>query len=68
MAVTEIEMLQRDITGLLEANSLDWLALAHEPMSTNERITIRKGIAARNVDLLELLQRKWAIEKAEVHQ
>ena len=65
MAVTrsELKMLQRDIDGLLDTNRLDWLALANEPMSSEQRIEVRKAIAARNVDLLELLQRKWTLEE-----
>jgi len=59
VAMSELEMLQRDIDGLLDTNRLDWLALANEPMSSEQRIEVRKAIAARNVDLLELLQRKW---------
>jgi hypothetical protein len=55
-------MLQRDIDGLLNTSRLDWLALANEPMSSEQRIEIRKAIAAREVDLLELLQRKWTLE------
>ena len=64
MALSELEILQRDIDGLLDTNRLDWLALANEPMSSEQRIEVRKAIAARNVDLLELLQRKWALEEA----
>ena len=64
MALSELEMLQRDIDGLLDTNRLDWLALANEPMSSEQRVEVRKAIAARNVDLLELLQRKWALEEA----
>jgi hypothetical protein len=60
--MSELEMLQRDVDGLLNTNRLDWLALANEPMSSEQRIEIRKAIAARDVDLLELLQRKWTIE------
>lgn len=64
MAISELQMLQRDIDGLLDTNRLDWLALANEPMSSEQRIEVRKAIAARNVDLLELLQRKWTLEEA----
>jgi hypothetical protein len=60
--MSELEMLQRDVDGLLNTNRLDWLALVNEPMSSEQRIEIRKAIAARDVDLLELLQRKWTIE------
>jgi hypothetical protein len=62
VAISELEMLQRDIDGLLNTSRLDWLALANEPMSSEQRIEIRKAIAAREVDLLELLQRKWTLE------
>lgn len=64
MVLSELEILQRDIDGLLDTDRLDWLALANEPMSSEQRIEVRKAIAARNVDLLELLQRKWALEEA----
>lgn len=64
VAMSELEMLQRDINGLLNANILDWQALANEPMSSEQRIVIRKAIAARNVDLLDWLQRKWILEEA----
>jgi hypothetical protein len=60
--MSELEMLQRDVNDLLNTNRLDWLALANEPMSSEQRIEIRKAIATRNVDLLELLQRKWTLE------
>ena len=63
VVLSELEILQRDIDGLLDTNRLDWLALANEPMSSEQRIEVRKAIAARNVDLLELLQRKWALEE-----
>jgi hypothetical protein len=56
-------LLQRDIDALLKANRLDWLALANEQMSLEQRILIRKGMAAREVDLLELLRRKWILEE-----
>jgi hypothetical protein len=65
MAMSELKMLQRDIDTLLNTDRLDWLALANEPMSSDQRIAVRKAIAARNVDLLELLQRKWTLEGAE---
>ena len=65
MALSELKMLQRDINALLNTNRLDWLALANEPMSLDQRIEVRKAIAARDVDLLELLQRKWTFEAAE---
>jgi hypothetical protein len=63
VALSELEILQRDIDGLLDTNRLDWLALANEPMSSEQRIEVRKAIAVRNVDLLELLQRKWTLEE-----
>lgn len=65
MAQSELKMLQRDINALLNTNRLDWLALANEPMSSDQRIEVRKAIAARDVDLLELLHRKWTFEAAE---
>ena len=68
MAWTEMEMLQRDINGLLETNRLDWEALVNEPMSSDERALVQKAIATRNVDLLELLHRKWAIESASANR
>ena len=63
--MSEQKTLQRDIDTLLNTNRLDWLALTNEPMSSDQRIEVRKAIAARNVDLLELLQRKWILEEAE---
>lgn len=62
MAMTESELIRRDIDSLLNDNQLDWLALAKEPMSSEERIAVRKSIAVRDIDLLELLQRKWTLE------
>lgn len=62
MAMTESELIQRDIDSLLNDNQLDWLALVKEPMSSEERIAVRKSIAVRDIDLLELLQRKWTLE------
>ena len=64
MTKSELKILQRDIDGLVDTNRLDWLALANEPMSSEQRIEVRKAIATRNVDLLELLQRKWTLEEA----
>jgi hypothetical protein len=49
VALPELEMLQRDIDGLLDTNRLDWLALPNEPMSSEQRTEVRKAIAARNV-------------------
>jgi hypothetical protein len=63
-----METLQRDINGLLEINRLDWEALANEPMSSDERALVQKAIVARNVDLLELLHRKWALESARANR
>ena len=68
MGWTEMEMLQRDINGLLETNRLDWEALANEPMSSDERTLVQKAIATRNVDLSELLHRKWALESASANR
>ena len=68
MGWTEMEMLQRDINGLLETNRLDWEALANEPMSSDERTLVQKAIATRNVDLSELLHRKWALENASANR
>ena len=64
----ELEALQRDINGLLETNRLDWEALANEPMSADERALVQKAIAARIVELLELLHRKWALEGASANR
>jgi len=61
---SELETLQRDINGLLETNRLDWEALVNEPMSSDDRSLVQKAIAARTVDLLGLLHRKWALESA----
>jgi hypothetical protein len=61
----DLGQLQRDIEGLLEANRLDWLELAAKPMCSHERFERRKVIVARDVNLLELLQRKWALEEAQ---
>ena len=60
--MTELETLQRAIDDILETNRLDWEALAHEPMSQDQRLTVLKAISARIVDLSALLQRKWATE------
>jgi len=57
----ELLRLKRDIDGLLESNRLDWLELAEKPMTREDRLAIRKAIASRNVDLHDLLERKWAI-------
>ena len=51
MAMSELEMLQRDIDAILESNRLDWLALANESMTSVQRITIRKSISVRDVEL-----------------
>jgi hypothetical protein len=58
-----LKILQRDIDALLKTKRLDWIALANEPMSLEQRIIVRKAIAARDVDLLELLRRKWILEE-----
>ena len=68
MGWTEMEILQRDINGLLETNRLDWEALVNEPMSSDERSLVQKAIATRNVDLSELLHRKWALENASANR
>ena len=60
--MTELERLQRDIDGLLEANRLDWLELATKPLNRAERLKRRRGVATRTVDLHDLLHRKWEIE------
>ena len=65
MAQSELKMLQRDINALLNTNRLDWLAPANEPKSSDQRIEVRKAIAARDVDFLELLHRKLTFEAAE---
>ena len=51
MALTELEKLQRDIDGLLQANRLEWEALASKPMSRAKRLEARQAIAMRNVEL-----------------
>lgn len=57
----ELTRLQRDIDGLLEANRLEWQELAGKPMSREERLGVRKSISLRNEELLDLLERKWAL-------
>lgn len=56
----ELARLKRDIDGLLEANRLDWVDLAEKPMTRDDRVGMRKQIALRNVDLIDLLDRVWA--------
>ena len=48
MGWTEMEMLQRDINGLLETNHLDWEALANEPMSSDERTLVQQMPQRKN--------------------
>ena len=64
--MTELEIVQHAIDEILETNRLDWAALANEPMSQDQRITVLKAISARVVDLSALLQRKWAIEENQL--
>jgi hypothetical protein len=58
----ELKKLQRDLEGLLEANRLDWYDLATKFHSGEERIAIRKAIAAKTIDIGEMLSRKWTLE------
>ena len=61
--MTELEKLQRDIDTILESNERDWNELASKPFTKDERLGLRKGIAMREVELADLLQRKWELEK-----
>ena len=51
--------MQRDIDVLHESNRLDWLKLAMSSISSDRRLEIRKNIAARDVQLWGLIQKKW---------
>lgn len=59
----QLAKIQRDIDGLLESTRLDWETLDTKPLSHEDRLAIRRSIAAREVDLFDLLRRKWDLQR-----
>jgi hypothetical protein len=57
----KLERIERDIDGLLESNRRDWLELATSPTEPAKRLALKKAIAARDIELFDLLERKWAL-------
>jgi len=56
----ELQRVQRDIDTLRESNRLDWHELATTPERT-KRLELKKAIAARDIELFDLIERKWAL-------
>jgi hypothetical protein len=59
--MSELECLERDIETLRESNRRAWLELATSPMEPTQRLALRKVIAARDIELFDLIERKWAL-------
>jgi hypothetical protein len=57
----ELELINRDIQTLQESNRLAWHELATTPLVPSERLALRKGIATRDIELFDLIERKWAL-------
>ncbi len=57
----EVKRLTRDIERLLETNCQDWRELSEKSISNTARLSIRKTIADRDVELGRLVERKWIL-------
>jgi hypothetical protein len=57
----QLKYLQRDIDTLRESNRLAWHELEVTPMTPTERLALRKAIATRDIELFDLIERKWAL-------
>ena len=62
MSAEELERIKKDLSGLLEANQLDWLQLATQRCPPEVRANIRKSIHQRNQEIGPLFRRKWELE------
>jgi hypothetical protein len=63
MPKVDLKILQQSI-DMLEANNAAWLDLAARPMRTDTRTRMREEIEKRNDELVDLLKRKWVLEKS----
>jgi hypothetical protein len=57
----QLKHLQRDIDTLRESNRLAWHELETTPMTPSERLALRKAIATRDIELFDLIERKWTL-------
>jgi hypothetical protein len=55
--VKEFDNLHRDITGLLEANRLDWVTIASGTLTPEQSTAFRSSISDRNGKLKDLFPR-----------
>jgi hypothetical protein len=57
----ELELINRDIQTLRESNRLAWHELETTAMVPTERLALRKAIATRDIELFDLIERKWTL-------
>jgi hypothetical protein len=63
MSDDQLAQVQRDIDEQLEAVHVDWLRLATAPFDPEERNRIRDEITSNENYLMDLLERKWALQR-----
>ena len=61
----KVEKLNKDIKTLLERIRVDWLDIAHLPMSAADRASIRANIEHVGSELTDILHRLNRAEKAD---
>ena len=63
MSNDELAQVQRGINEQVEATRIGWLRLATADFDPKDRKTIRDEIAANEECLMDLLERKWALQR-----
>jgi len=61
----KVEKLNKDIKTLLEMIRADWLEIAHLPLSTADRASIRANIEHVGSELTDILHRLNRAEKGD---
>ena len=61
----KVEKLNRDIKTILERIRVDWLEIAHSPLSVADRASIRTHIEHLRTELTDMLARLNQAEKAD---
>jgi len=63
MSDDELAQVQRDIDEQVEAIRICWLRLATADFDPKDRKAIRDQIASNEDYLMDLLERKWALQR-----
>ena len=63
MSDDELAQVQKDIDDQLERIHIGWLRLATADFDPEERKRVRDGIMTDEDQLMDLLERKWALRR-----